>query len=109
MCLGHLVGSFTLKYITNYYLIGFFSNYLESWDDMDDVFMELAIEEAKKAEKINEVPIGAVIVYNNNVIATGYNVRETYQKTLSHAELIAIQEANEKKIGRASGREKDHK
>ncbi|MBU5467438.1 tRNA adenosine(34) deaminase TadA [Virgibacillus sp. MSJ-26] len=63
---------------------------------MDDVFMELAIEEAKKAERINEVPIGAVIVYNNNVIATGYNIRETDQKTLSHAELIAIQDANEK-------------
>lgn len=57
--------------------------------------MELAIEEAKKAVKINEVPIGAVIVYNNNVIATGYNVRETSQKTLSHAELIAIEKANE--------------
>lgn len=58
--------------------------------------MELAIEEAKKALKLDEVPIGAVIVYRNNVIATGYNVRETSQETLSHAELIAIQKANEK-------------
>ncbi|HLR52912.1 MAG TPA: tRNA adenosine(34) deaminase TadA [Candidatus Avamphibacillus sp.] len=63
---------------------------------MDKVFMELAIEEAKKARAVNEVPIGAVIVYDGEVIATGYNIRETSQKTLSHAELIAIQEANEK-------------
>lgn len=58
--------------------------------------MKLAIAEAKKAAKINEVPIGAVIVYKDSVIAKGYNVRETSQKTLSHAELITIQEANQK-------------
>jgi len=58
--------------------------------------MELAIKEAEKARTINEVPIGAVIVYDGEVIAAGYNVREKSQKTLSHAELVAIQEANEK-------------
>lgn len=58
--------------------------------------MELAILEAKKAEQINEVPIGAVIVYKNKIIASGYNVRETNQETLSHAELIAIEQANQK-------------
>jgi len=58
--------------------------------------MKLAIAEAKKAAKINEVPIGAVIVYKDSVIAKGYNVRGTSQKTLSHAELITIQEANQK-------------
>src|SRR5699024_4736193 len=63
---------------------------------MDENFMKLAIAEAKKAAKINEVPIGAVIVYKDSVIAKGYNVRETSQKTLSHAELITIQEANQK-------------
>lgn len=57
--------------------------------------MKLAILEAKKAEKIEEVPIGAVIVYKNEVIASGYNVRETSQETISHAELIAIEQANQ--------------
>lgn len=57
--------------------------------------MALAIEEAKKAEKINEVPIGAVIVYKGEVIGTGHNIRESSQQTLSHAELFAIQEANQ--------------
>lgn len=62
----------------------------------DEMYMELAIEEAKKALSINEVPIGAVIVYNDEVIATGHNIRETTQMTLSHAELLAIQTANDK-------------
>ncbi|MBO1005496.1 tRNA adenosine(34) deaminase TadA [Pseudogracilibacillus auburnensis] len=66
--------------------------------NQDEKYMILAIEEAKKAEKIGEVPIGAIIVYENNVLATGFNIRETKQKTLSHAELIAIEEAN-RKIG----------
>lgn len=64
---------------------------------MSDVkFMEAAIEEAQKALTLNEVPIGAVIVYNDEIIARGYNLRESSQMTLSHAELVAIQEANEK-------------
>jgi len=62
---------------------------------VDEYYMELAIHEAKKAEAIGEVPIGAIIVYEDKVIATGYNLRETSQTTLSHAELIAIQQANE--------------
>lgn len=64
----------------------------------DDYFMTLALQEAEKALEIGEVPIGAVVVYNNEVIASGYNLRETSQTTLSHAELIAINEAN-KKVG----------
>lgn len=57
--------------------------------------MKQAIIEAKKAEEINEVPIGAVIIYQDEVIATGFNRRETSQTTLSHAELMAINEANQ--------------
>jgi tRNA(adenine34) deaminase len=64
----------------------------------DDYYMQLAIQEAEKASAINEVPIGAIIVFQDDVIATGFNIRETAQETLSHAELIAIREAN-KKIG----------
>ncbi|WP_029191026.1 tRNA adenosine(34) deaminase TadA [Ornithinibacillus scapharcae] len=62
----------------------------------DAFYMQLAIEQAEKAREIDEVPIGAVIVYEDEVIATGYNVREHSQDTLSHAELIAIQQANQK-------------
>lgn len=61
----------------------------------DEQFMQEAIEEAKKARALKEVPIGAVIVYQGEIIARGYNVRETTQKTLSHAELIAMKKANE--------------
>lgn len=64
----------------------------------DEKFMEIAIAEAKKAQQLDEVPIGAVIVHEEQVIASGYNVRESSQQTLSHAELIAIAQAN-KKIG----------
>lgn len=63
---------------------------------MDERFMAIAIQEAYKAKRINEVPIGAVIVQQNKIIAKGYNIRETSQLALSHAELIAIQKANQK-------------
>lgn len=62
----------------------------------DERFMQLAIVEAKRALQYDEVPIGAVIVHEGEVIATGCNERETSQKTLSHAELVAIAKANEK-------------
>ncbi|WP_223155101.1 tRNA adenosine(34) deaminase TadA [Alkalibacillus aidingensis] len=62
---------------------------------VDEYFMKLAIEEAKKAERKGEVPIGAVIVHHQQVIATGYNQRESSQKSTSHAEIIAIEEANQ--------------
>lgn len=61
----------------------------------DKDYMKLAIIEAHKAKQIGEVPIGAIVVYEDNIIASGYNVREKTQSTLSHAELIAIQHANE--------------
>lgn len=62
--------------------------------EQDEQYMHLAIKEAKQALLYDEVPIGAVIVYKDEVIATGYNIRETSQTTLSHAELIVIAEAN---------------
>jgi len=64
--------------------------------EKDRHFMKLAIEEAKKAEAIGEVPIGAVIVLNDEVIASSHNLRETTQNAVTHAELMAIQEACEK-------------
>lgn len=61
----------------------------------DKVYMKKAIEEAKKAEAIGEVPIGAVIVQNGAIISSGYNERETKQRPTAHAELIAIEKASE--------------
>ncbi len=57
--------------------------------------MNIAIAEANKAKQQNEVPIGSIIVYENQIIAKGHNRREATQSALSHAELIAIKEANE--------------
>jgi tRNA(adenine34) deaminase len=59
----------------------------------DEYYMRLAIEEAKKAEKIGEVPIGAVIVKDGAVIARAHNLRETQQRSIAHAEVLAIDEA----------------
>ncbi len=60
--------------------------------------MRLAIDEALKAKDKLEVPIGAVIVQNDEVIAATYNLRETEQRSVAHAELLAIDEAC-KKLG----------
>ncbi|HLR53151.1 MAG TPA: nucleoside deaminase, partial [Pseudogracilibacillus sp.] len=62
----------------------------------DEHYMQYALEEAKKAATKGEVPIGAVLVYKDNIIARGANQREAKQTTLSHAELFAIEEGNEK-------------
>ena len=66
---------------------------------MDDIyFMKKALLQAKRAEKIGEVPVGAVIVKDGKVIARGYNRRESLQMATAHAEHIAIQKAC-KKLG----------
>jgi tRNA(adenine34) deaminase len=59
----------------------------------DELYMLEAIREAKKAEKLMEVPIGAVIVSNGEIIARAHNLRETTQNAVSHAELLAIEQA----------------
>ncbi|YCA11172.1 tRNA adenosine(34) deaminase TadA [Bacillus sp. AK128] len=59
-------------------------------EEQDLRFMKLAIEEAKKAESIGEVPIGAVLVKDGEVIASGYNLRESEQRSIAHAELLVI-------------------
>ncbi|WP_028778479.1 tRNA adenosine(34) deaminase TadA [Shimazuella kribbensis] len=58
-------------------------------------YMLLAVEEANKAAAIGEVPIGAIVVYQDEVIGRGYNLREKKQNPLLHAEVIAIREASE--------------
>ena len=60
--------------------------------------MKEALKEAKKAYLKEEVPVGAVVVYNDKIIARGHNVREIKESVLGHAELVAISKAS-KKIG----------
>lgn len=64
----------------------------------DEKYMKEAIKQAKKARALDEVPIGCVIVYEDKIIARGYNRRNTDKMTLSHAELNAIKKAS-KKVG----------
>lgn len=62
--------------------------------EQKEQFMKEALKEAKKAKAIAEVPIGAVIVKDNNIIARGYNQRETTNRAITHAEILAIDAAN---------------
>ncbi|RST57758.1 nucleoside deaminase [Siminovitchia terrae] len=64
--------------------------------EREEKYMRLAIAEAKKAEEMQEVPIGAVVVLNDEVVAAAHNRRETDQNAVAHAELLAIEEACEK-------------
>lgn len=56
-------------------------------------YMKEALEQAQKAFELDETPIGAVIVLGGEIIATGYNRRNTDKNPLAHAEIIAINEA----------------
>ena len=58
--------------------------------------MREALKEAEKARKLNEVPIGCVIVKGDKIIGRGYNRRMKDKNTLSHAELNAIKKASKK-------------
>ena len=60
-------------------------------------YMRAAIREAKKAYALEEVPIGCVIVYQDKIIARGYNRRNTDKNTVAHAEMSAIKKANRRK------------
>ncbi|MED3623430.1 tRNA adenosine(34) deaminase TadA [Neobacillus thermocopriae] len=62
-------------------------------ENQDELFMLEAIKEAQKAEEINEVPIGAVIVHDGKIISRAHNLRESEQNALAHAELLAIDKA----------------
>lgn len=58
--------------------------------------MKEALKEAKKAYKKLEVPVGAVIVKNGEIIAKAHNLKETKKDTTKHAEILAIQRASKK-------------
>lgn len=59
-------------------------------------YMKEALRQAKKAYALGEVPIGCVIVYEDKIIARGYNRRNTDKNTLAHAEITAINRASKK-------------
>ena len=63
---------------------------------MNEFYMNIAIKEAKKAYKYEEVPVGAVIVKNNKIIAKAYNKKEKLKNVTKHAEIIAISKACKK-------------
>ena len=62
----------------------------------DEKYMKEAIKQAKKAYAIGEVPIGCVIVYQDKIIARGYNRRTIDHNTIAHAETAAIMKAGKK-------------
>lgn len=62
--------------------------------EIREKYMKEALKQARKAYKLGEVPIGCVIVYEDKIIARGYNRRKTDKNTLSHAELQAIKKAS---------------
>jgi len=62
-------------------------------DNQHKIYMQKALELAKIAHSINEVPIGCVVVHKGKIIGQGYNQRNTAGNTLFHAEITAINEA----------------
>lgn len=66
---------------------------------MKEFFMREAYKEAEKAFELEETPIGAIIVYEGEIVGRGYNMVETTNNSLNHAEIVAIQDAS-KKLGR---------
>lgn len=56
-------------------------------------FMRAAIDEARQAEVLGEVPIGAIVVHDGQIIGCGHNMREKFQDATYHAEVLAIMEA----------------
>ncbi|MCU6715171.1 tRNA-specific adenosine deaminase [Megasphaera sp. ASD88] len=59
----------------------------------DEFYMGKAIEEAKIAAAVGEIPVGAVVIYQKRAIARAYNLRETLPCATAHAELLAIEKA----------------
>lgn len=63
---------------------------------MENKFLDLAIKEAEIAASEGEVPVGAVIVKDNEVIAVAHNMKESLKDVTAHAEILAIKKASEK-------------
>lgn len=67
-----------------------------SRETLDEYYMLQAYKQAYKAFKNNEIPVGCIIIRDNKIIAKSYNKREKNNKTIGHAEIIAIIKANKK-------------
>ena len=67
---------------------------MEEEQKIDEKYMKEAIKQAKRAGKLDEVPIGCVIVKDGKIIARAYNRRNKDKNTLAHAELTAIKRAS---------------
>ena len=65
-------------------------------DSIDEIFMRRALELAKEAAELGEVPVGAVIVKDGEIIAEDFNRRELDKNAAAHAELLAINKACER-------------
>ncbi len=61
----------------------------------DDFFMKQALIQAKEALELGEVPIGAIVVYENQIIAKAYNMVETLNDVTAHAEMLALTSASD--------------
>ncbi len=59
----------------------------------DEIYMQFALEEAARAVSHGEVPIGAVLVHRQEIVATVHNFRESWQDPTAHAEVVAIRQA----------------
>ena len=66
-----------------------------NFSKMDMFFMQEAISEARLARFVEEVPVGAVIVYKGEIIGRGHNYTYKGKSALKHAEIMAIKEASE--------------
>ncbi len=69
------------------------ADFSSQFKSRDHFYMELAIAEAKEAAVREDVPVGAVVVCGDRVVGRGFNRREELQNPLSHAEILAIEEA----------------
>ena len=63
---------------------------------LDEKYMRIALKEAQKAVILDEVPVGAIVVLDNKIIARGHNLRERSNDPTSHAEINAIRKASKK-------------
>ena len=61
---------------------------------MKDRFINIALDEANIAYNLNEVPVGAIIIHNNEVIAKSHNLKRSTNNVMNHAEIISIIEAS---------------
>ena len=68
--------------------------YIINGDYMNKKFMIEALKEAEIAKKENEIPVGAIIVKNGEIIARAHNIKELTNNPLNHAEIVAINNAS---------------